>query len=262
MPCWLIQGVTDVADLAVVLPAWLILVAGLAVAGWHQAAKAWFGVTAAVLGVMLLLKLMLLGTGALAWAGIRSPSGHTASAALLGGGLLGLATAGRAPLPGWVGACAAALAGLLIGTGKILLGDHTPGEVALALPVGVLGGTALMQWQGRRPRGIRIAPVLAVAALTVAMLFGTHLQAESAIQRVAALLRARPEARAMFQPLPTLPALDEGRPDRAPPVAGCACCRAHPARLTGAAVPGSRRLAPAALLPSAKAANSFPCSIT
>ena len=166
------------------LPIWLVLTMGLAVAGWRRAAAAWLGVIAAALGLMLLIKLALLATDALAWADIRSPSGHTVSAALLGGGLFGLATAARTR-PLWHGVCVAVLAGLLVGASRVIVGDHTVGEVALALPVGVLGAAALLKLQGRPPPGMRMGPILLTASLTAAASYGAHLKAEEIIARLA-----------------------------------------------------------------------------
>ncbi len=187
---WLAQQVTDLADLAVVLPIWLVMAIGLACAGWRQATVAWLGVIAAALGLMLLIKLALLATDALGWIDIRSPSGHTVSAALLGGGLFGLATAARAR-PRWQGVCVALFAGLAVGVSRIILGDHTVGEVMLALPIGLCGAAALLKLQGRPPNGIRIGPILLSALLAAVALYGAHLKAEEIIARLAGTVPPR-----------------------------------------------------------------------
>lgn len=187
---WLAQRVTDLVDLAVVLPLWFILVAGLALAGWFRASMAWLGVTTAVLGLMLAIKLLLLATDALAWADIRSPSGHAVSAMLFGGGLFGLATAGRA-YPPWAGLCAALLAGLLVGASRVALGDHTMAEVILVLPIGMVGAAALLGLQGRLPPGSRVGPVLLATSLAAVTLYGTHLRAEEVIARLAGTVPPR-----------------------------------------------------------------------
>lgn len=181
---WLARHITDLADLAVVLPIWLVLTAGLALAGWRRAAAAWLAVIAAALGITLLIKLVLLATDVLAWADIRSPSGHTVSATLLEGGLFGLATAARTR-PLWQGVGAALLAGLIVGISRVMLDNHTVGEVALALPIGLLGAAALLKLQGRPPPGLRLTPILLTALLATAALYGGHSRAEYIIARLA-----------------------------------------------------------------------------
>ena len=179
---WLLQSVSDIADLAVVLPIWIVVVAGLLLGRWRRAAMAWFRVIAAVLGLMLLLKLILLGSGTLNWAGIRSPSGHTMSAALLGGGLFGLLTSGR-PYPVWMSACVAAAVGAGVGATRVALGVHSVSEVALGLVIGTLGAATLVHLQGPRPHGVRVGPVLLLAASLSVALHGFHLRAEHVISQ-------------------------------------------------------------------------------
>ena len=156
---------------------------GLALGGWSRAAVAWLTVVAAVLGTTLLLKLALIGTGALAWAGIYSPSGHTVVTALLAGGVAGLVTADR-PAAAWVAGCAAAGAGLAMGLVRVALGSHSPGEVLVVLPLGILGAAALVRLQGRRPPGVRLWPALLLGTVVIVTMCGAHLQAETAIARL------------------------------------------------------------------------------
>lgn len=179
----MITFLTDLADQAVTLPLILSLALTLAFLGWPRGAAAWVIATVCTFGLMLLLKLLFLGCGSLlAPTGIKSPSGHAAAAALVAGGLVAVFIDSRP----WV-ASAAILAGFVVGATRVMLGAHTPAEVALGGAVGVGGAIALNLIAGTRPT-LRILPIFAVAGVVVFVMHGTRLPAELAIRHTADLL--------------------------------------------------------------------------
>lgn len=167
---------TDFADQAVMLPLEVAVAIVLLGLGWRRGALAWLGAIGATYGIVLLLKLGLLACGPVfgPWA-LRSPSGHTATAAVVVGGLVAL-LAGR--LLSVV--LASVLAALLIGLSRLELGVHSLPEVAVGAVVGLAGAAALSWLAGRPPRA-RPLPLLAVAVLVAVLLHGMHLPAEAAI---------------------------------------------------------------------------------
>lgn len=175
---------TDFADQAVVLPVVVVIAAALAAQGWRRGALAWLFAVGATFGTMLALKLVFLGCqvvfGPLS---IHSPSGHTAAAALLGGGVAVLARARLAATAG-----AAVFAAVTIGTTRVLLGAHSPAEVMLGGTTGVAGVLLLWTLVGPRPAGLRIRWVLAAVVVVAALLHGTRMPAEVVIRRASAAL--------------------------------------------------------------------------
>lgn len=166
---------TSFADQAMVLP--LILAVGivLAVLGWRRGALAWIGTIAAAFGLILVLKLLAFACGPPI---LRSPSGHTAAAAIVMGGLaaaLGWASGWRAVL------AAAAIGGCLIGASRVALGMHTVPEAVAGGVVGIGGALILARLAGDPPPRARLSWLLAVV-LGVAVLFhGWRLNAEPRI---------------------------------------------------------------------------------
>jgi hypothetical protein len=84
------QFITDFADQAVLLPLALCVAAWLVFSGCRLAARLWLLSLAAVLAAMVVLKLVVLGciSGTSA---LTSPSGHTATAVFVFGGIAALA---------------------------------------------------------------------------------------------------------------------------------------------------------------------------
>jgi membrane-associated phospholipid phosphatase len=169
---------TDFADQAVVLPVVVAVAIVLAALGWRRGALAWLLAISVTFGVMLLLKLGFVACSPVfgPWA-LRSPSGHTAAAAVVAGGLV-------AVLGGTLRAVllAALLAALTIGLSRLELGEHSLPEVAAGAMVGLLGAMGLARLAGKPPRA-RPVPLLAVAVLIAMLLHGRHLPAEAAIWR-------------------------------------------------------------------------------
>ncbi len=176
--------VTNFADQAVILPLVLAIGCTLAALGWVRGALAWVLAVSAILALMLSLKLVAFACGP---PELRSPSGHTAAAAVVLGGLavvLGHGRRGRAVL------LAAGLGCVLIGISRLILGVHTAPEVAVGGTVGIGGALALRWLAGTPPRGLRPGWLAAVAVTVVVLFHGWHLDAEPRIHHVA-LLAAR-----------------------------------------------------------------------
>ncbi len=172
--------VSDFADQAVVLPLALIVTLVLGVMGWWRGLFAWVGSVAGTLAVMLALKLLGLAMADnLAWGGPVSPSGHTASACVVYGGLALLLLRGSIPAP----ILAAIPPFIVLGMGytRVELQAHDPAEVLVGGIVGCIGVAVLAIAAGPRPRLVRW-PVLGAAACTMLVFHGMHLPAEAAIR--------------------------------------------------------------------------------
>ena len=170
---------TDFADQAVVLPIAAAVAIVLAAQGWRRGALAWLCVVGITLGVVLVLKLGFLACAPVFshWA-LRSPSGHTAAASVVAGGLVAL-VAGRTRA-GW---CVALLAAGVIGLSRLELGFHSLPEVVLGAFTGIAGATLLSHLAGPPPSR-RPVSLLAVAFVVAMLLHGMRLPAEAAIWRI------------------------------------------------------------------------------
>lgn len=175
----MIRSVTDLGDPALVLT--LLLVAALvaALCGWWRGAVVWLLVTGGTLGLVLLLKIGFL-TGWVASGSpvpgsvlLRSPSGHTACAALVYGGLVLLA---GAPRPVWIGVTLLAAAG--VGFTRVALLMHTATETAVGAAVGLCGVLLVARWAGPIPVVRGRAALLVAAALAIVTLHGRRLRIE------------------------------------------------------------------------------------
>ena len=177
---------TDFADQAVLLPLAIIVAACLATSGWWRGAGAWLIGVGVTLSLMLLLKLAFIACGP--GDVLRSPSGHTAAAAVVCGGLMVVLAGGRR----WA-VQTALVAALLIGVSRLALGVHTPLEVLVGAIVGV-GGAALTALAAGPMPEFRRNRIAMAALLVVLLLHGTRMPAEAHIggfaQRVALYLPA------------------------------------------------------------------------
>jgi membrane-associated phospholipid phosphatase len=175
-----VKFLTDFADQAVVLPLVLAIAVALALQGWRRGAVVWLLTVAATFTTMLLLKFAFLAcTPVLGPLDIRSPSGHVAGAAIIGGGLAAVLTR-RPPLV----LPTAALAALVIGISRLWLGAHSLPEVLLGGAVG-LGGVALLQRLAGRPPRLWPVPLAATVVVVAIAFHGLHLPAEAAIRHTA-----------------------------------------------------------------------------
>jgi membrane-associated phospholipid phosphatase len=174
---------TDFLDQAVVLPIVAAVAILLAAQGWRRGALAWLGVVGITFGVILLLKLGFLACGPVfgQW-DLRSPSGHTAAASMIGGGLVTFLAG--SPMTAMAVSTFAAAA---IGFSRLELGFHTLPEVLLGAAVGILGAAVLFRLAGPPPARRPIS-LLAVAGVIALLFHGTHLQAEAAISRASLVM--------------------------------------------------------------------------
>ncbi len=177
---------TDFGDQAVILP--LVVVTGvvLLLVGWWRGAVAWFFAVPATLGLVLVGKLSTIACQSLLPPiGLFSPSGHTASAAVVYGGVLALLLPrrNRRGSLGWALLCGAAVAGL-VGFSRLALEVHTTADVIVGGMIGCAGVVVLAWLAGPRPALPRAWMGLTAAVLLVALLFnGRHVYAEMQIAR-------------------------------------------------------------------------------
>ncbi len=171
---------TDFADQAVMLPLVLAVAVALAMQGWRHGAAIWLVVVLATFGLLLFLKLVFLACSPLFGpVDLRNPSGHVAAATVVAGGLTALLTQRRVSiLP------VAALAAVVIGISRLVLGMHSLPEVALGALVGLAGAAALLTVAGPPPT-LRPGRLVAVVVIVVAVFHGLHFPAEAAIRHTA-----------------------------------------------------------------------------
>ncbi len=171
---------TDFADQAVVLPLVLAVALALAVQGWRRGAFAWLLVVGGTFLATLAGKLFFLSCSPVfgPW-DVRSPSGHTAAATVVAGGLALMLTRRQASiLP------AAVVAGCVIGASRLALGMHSLPEVCIGAAIGLAGAAALLRFAGPPPR-LRPVPLVGVVAVVALLFHGMHLPAEAAIRHTA-----------------------------------------------------------------------------
>ncbi len=177
--------VTGFADQAVVLPVTLAVSAALILLGWRPAARAWVLCVGATLSATLLLKLMAMACGLGAAFGLVSPSGHTAGAACVYGGALGLLARHRraGTLAAGVGALGVAC---IIGMTRLWLGVHTLADVCVGGAAGACGAAALRGWAGERPAELPIWRCVAAMLAAMLLFHGRQLDAEPRLRWAAA----------------------------------------------------------------------------
>ncbi len=177
--------VTGFADQAVVLPVAGSVALALFLLGWRQAARAWVVCVGATLLVTLLLKLMAMACGLGASLGLLSPSGHTAGAACVYGGAIGLLP--RRRMAGTLAAgLAASCAAIVIGMTRLWLGVHTLADVCVGGAAGACGAAALRAWAGERPAALPVWRCAAAALAAMLLFHGRQLDAEPRLRWAAA----------------------------------------------------------------------------
>lgn len=179
---------TDFADQAVILPLVATTALGLWFGGWCRAALAWLAVTAATLGAVGLGKVAVFVWGAPASIPLLlSPSGHTASAPLIYGGLAMILLPrrwGRA-----LGLPLAALCCAAIGATRVGLGEHTVPDVWAGAAIGLAGSAVLQGAIGTKPFDFRPWALIGLGAAAIAGFHGLHMPAEPWLRALAAMLQ-------------------------------------------------------------------------
>lgn len=185
----LADGLTDFADQAVILPVYGLAFVALLAMGWWRAAAAWFVVVAAVLSLVLVGKVAAFDCAgeALLRLGLHSPSGHTAAASVVYGGLFALLRRGGQRQ------AVALLSGLgvavLIGITRIVLGAHSLIEVVVGGVIGMAGAWTLVRLAGPRPMVLPYLRRAALAIIVVAIVVhGVRLPAEARITNAAHMI--------------------------------------------------------------------------
>jgi membrane-associated phospholipid phosphatase len=180
----MLHFLTAFADQAVLLPLAACVVFGFAVSGWRRGALGWGTAVAGTLAVMLVLKLWLIPCGhLLPLSSLRSPSGHTAGAAVVYGSLLAIWIRHRSGTALWT-APVAILFVMLIGATRLALGVHSPIEVLSGGAVGLAGAILAVGLAGPPPAQFRFR-ALAIAMVVVVVIFhGLRLPAEAEITRL------------------------------------------------------------------------------
>jgi membrane-associated phospholipid phosphatase len=172
--------VTDFADQAVVLPLIATVALSLGILGWRRGAVGWLAAVGASFASVVVLKLGFLDCAdAVGLPVLRSPSGHTAAAAVIVGGFTVMLGCGRPTT-----LAAAVLGALVIGATRMALGVHSLLEVIVGGAVGVAGALGFAIIAGRAPR-LRLQWVFASVAMVALLLHGRHLDAEPRIRLVA-----------------------------------------------------------------------------
>ncbi len=179
------EFLTDFADQAVMLPLAAAIGLALALSGWWRGCAAWIVAVAGVLGTIGVLKVAFFAcSNVLGGTGIHSPSGHTASAAVIMGGALILFLRGRTPLP--VLALIPVSLAILFGITRLAVHAHSVPEVVVGGCVGIVGAAVLAVLAGPRPAVPRWPAALAAAAILLG-LHGLRLGAESALHNLSLL---------------------------------------------------------------------------
>jgi membrane-associated phospholipid phosphatase len=182
-----IRFVTDFGDQAVLLPIALMVALGLLSSGWARGACAWLAATVAMSVTVLGLKIAFAAcSGWVAATGIGSPSGHTAAATAIYGGLAALMLR-RTVLP--VALIPAVAIGAIIGVTRVALGEHTWSDVWLGFAIGLAAAAAARLLAGPPPARPwkRRASIVALALALV--LHGSRLSAEPTIERLVVTYR-------------------------------------------------------------------------
>lgn len=185
-PSW--SFLTDFADQAVILPLAVVVGLILGLQRRPRVALAWLSAIGSVLAVILVLKvtcftcawvLPILGQDQ---ADLRSPSGHTASAAVTYGGLAALQAGRLRDRAVKLALVSATMASVVIGLSRLALGAHSVSEVVLAGCVGTAGVLAFVLLARQQIGGASHLPPLAGAACVAILAHGHHLGAEAVIQ--------------------------------------------------------------------------------
>jgi membrane-associated phospholipid phosphatase len=190
-------GVTDFGDQAVVFPLAVGIALSFALSGWRRGAFAWTAAIGSTLGLIVFLKLRFFACDHLL-TGARpgNPSGHTAAAAAVYGGLVAIIVRSIWNNKRWALPCTVAIAVLLavvIGASRLILALHSTVEVVVGGTIGVGGAVSFVMLAGPPLRDVRMLRVVAIGLLIIIVFYGFRITAEAAIKSVAVNLWPFPE---------------------------------------------------------------------
>jgi membrane-associated phospholipid phosphatase len=179
-------AITDFADGAVVLPlagAALLIFVSLR---WWRGALAWIAAVGSTLALILLLKLRFFACdqvvpGEL----VRNPSGHTAAAAVVYGGLATMVVRsiwdmrrGLAPLAVAISTPIA----VVIGVSRLQLDKHSMLEVLVGSGIGIAGAASFALLAGSPKRDLRFGRLLLLSLLVIALFYGARMPVEAHLE--------------------------------------------------------------------------------
>ena len=175
---------TDFADQAVLLPLALVIALALALTGWARGALVWLVAVIITFGLIALLKIILAACGPVHFGGeVQSPSGHTAAAAIVYGGLIALIIRRCGAGIGWA-MLPAPLVVVLIGLSRIEIGAHTPAEVVVGGLIGCVATLVMLILAGAPPLRLRLRWLVGPACVVAVAMHGYHLHAEDGLREI------------------------------------------------------------------------------
>jgi membrane-associated phospholipid phosphatase len=180
-------SLTDLADLAVVLPLAITILFWLLAMRSPRAAVWWLIAVAICIGGTALLKIYFFSCPLVTE--LRSPSGHTSLGTLVYGTLI-LFTAGETEKwRRWAVIAIGALFILSIAVTRVLLHAHTMAEVVLGLFIGSVALIIFTQaYLRHRPVQRWFSPLFLVVAIIIFALHGHELRAEEFLHRISLYL--------------------------------------------------------------------------
>ena len=180
--------ITDFADQAVILPVALSIAISLWRIGWARAIRPWVLCCGATLGTLGAAKLAVFALGPLPLLPLLdSPSGHTASTAIIWGGLAILLLPPHHRLK--TGLPAAAALTTLIAATRLALHVHTIPDVLAGAIIGLAGTTILALTLDLPPAPFRRLRLVVGPLIVAALLHGQRLPAEPILRAIGAALR-------------------------------------------------------------------------
>jgi membrane-associated phospholipid phosphatase len=182
--------VSDFGDTAVTVPLAILVIGFLVIAGQPRLAVRWALVIIGCAGALGALKLAsVVCSYPLAGSGLRSPSGHVAMSIAVYGGMVAVIapTLDRAARAALIAAITILTIGIALS--RIIIGYHTPLEVASGLVVGIAALLAVIAVAARyRAEPLPIRWLIAGALVLLTLFYHTYWPAEQAIHRLASWL--------------------------------------------------------------------------
>jgi membrane-associated phospholipid phosphatase len=175
---------TNLADLAVVLPAALVIAVMLALTGWTRGTLIWLAAVFGTIATVAFLKIGFAACGPAHLGGpVNSPSGHVASGTIIYAGLVALLARYVGVSRGWA-LLPAPLIAALIGLTRIELGAHTVPKVVIGSVVGCAGVFVMLALAGMPPGRLRLPRLLGPAVLVIAVTYGHHVNGEVLVKHI------------------------------------------------------------------------------
>jgi membrane-associated phospholipid phosphatase len=179
----MLTSLTNLADLAVVLPLAIAILLWLLVMRSSGAAAWWLVAVAICIAGTALLKTYFFACPPMA--DLHSPSGHTSLGTLVYGALFMFIAAETQRWRRWAVAITGATFILSIALSRLLLHAHTIPEVGIGL---LIGGVALAiftkAYLSHHPMRVWLQPLVLVVAVILIIFHGHELRAEELLQQI------------------------------------------------------------------------------